>query len=339
LLGVHASLRLVPDGSDVQLAVGLNRALGACTADGIAIVRDDAQLPHGVIARLKDVFRRIPRLGVAVPRVGGTGRPESLPDLGYINSAEMQALYDRRAEGCAREAMLLDVATAPVMIVRREVLEAVGGFDEAFGFSRLGIEDFTRRVRAANYLVACCEDAYAHLFPPLEAASFVGNLDDAPFLREAYEKRWAGRYGFDPATDRVPLRTDAPQAGVSSERRSVRVLVPLQNEAEWQHARRLLVELAAEFRAGDPLEIAVGLDGTFGLQTVLSALREILIASGVPMEETLNVSIDFVPDVAEWRDAGANNLRVAGLERDALLDLPAIDGAAAVRSRLAAPIA
>jgi hypothetical protein len=339
LLAVHSGLRLVPDGSDVQLAVGLNRALGACTSDGVAIVRDDAQLPHGVIERLTDVFRRIPRLGVAVPRVGGADRPESLPDLGYINSGEMQSLYDRRAEACAREALLLDVASAPVMIVRREVLEVVGGFDEAFGFSRLGVEDFTRRVRAANFLVACCEDAYAHLFPPLEAASFVGNLDDAPFLRAAYEKRWSARRGFDPQTDRVPLRTDAPPVGVRPERRSVRVLLPLRDEAEWLHVRPLVVEFAAAFRVDDPLEIAVGLDGTYGLQTALSALREILIGSGVPMEETLNVGIDFVPDVAEWRDAGERNVRVAGLEREALEDVPAVDGVAALRALLAVPLA
>ncbi len=339
LLAVHSGLRLVPDGSDVQLAVGLNRALGACRSDGIAIVRDDVQLPHGVIDRLKDVFRRIPRLGVAVPRLGGSGRPESLPDLGYLNSPEMQALYDRRAESCAREAQLLDVATAPVMIVSREVLEVVGGFDEAFGFSRLGIEDFTRRVRAANFLVACCEDAYAHLFPILEAASFVGNLDDAPYLREAYEKRWSTRHGFEPRTDRIPLRTDAPPVGVRPEQRSVRILLPLRDESEWLHARPLLVELAAAFRVDDPLEVAVGLDGTYGLQTALSALREILIASGVPMEETLNVGIDFVPDVGEWRDAGKNNVRVAGLDREALLSLPAIDGAGAVHALLALPIA
>jgi hypothetical protein len=339
LLAVHSSFRLIPDDSDVQLAVGLNRALSGVTSDAVAIVRDDVQLPHGFLERLKDAFRRIPRLGVAVPRVGGLDRPESLPDLGYRSSVEMQALYDRRAEAFAREASLLDVATAPVMIVSREALELVGGFDEMFGFSRCGIEDFTRRIRAANYLVACCDDAYAHLFPTDEAGSFVGNLDDAPFLRVAYEKRWAEPRGFDPESDRVPLRDDpaGPQAAV--ERRGVRVLLPLQSEEEWQRARPLLVALAAAFRVTDPVEVAVGLDGTYGLQTALGALREVLFASGVPMDETLNVSIDFVPDTAVWRDAGENNVRVAGLERDSLLELPVVDGVAALRAYLTAPVA
>jgi hypothetical protein len=114
-------------------------------------------------------------------------------------------------------------------------------------------------------------------------------------------------------------------------------LLPLRDEEEWLAAKPLLMELAAAFRVGDPLEIAVGLDGTFGLQTALRELRELLIASSVPMEETVNVSIDFVPDIAAWRDAGANNARFAGSSRAELAALRAIDGADAVRAFLAAP--
>ena len=333
---VHPWIRLVPDDFDVQLAAGLNRALGSTTADGVAIVRDDAQLPHGVLARLMDAFRRLPRLGVAVPRVGGAGRPESLPDLGYRSVAEMQTLYDRRAEAFAREASLLDVATSPVMVVSREVLEVVGGFDETFGFSRFGVEDFTRRVRAANFLVACCEDAYAHLFAPADAASLVGALDEAPFLRAAYERRWSVPHGFDPAADRVPLRTD-PATAPAEQPRGVRVLLPLRDIEEWSRARPFLAGLAAAFRVDDPVRIAIGLDGELGLPEVIGVLREVLLASNVPMEETLTVDIDIVEDLAAWRDADANTIRFALSERAELAGLSTVGDAVAVRALLEVP--
>jgi hypothetical protein len=343
VFGAHAGVRLVPDSSDVQLAVGLNRVLGSCTSEGIAIVRDDAQVPHGSLERLTDAFRRIPGLGIAVPRVGGTGRPEGISEVGYRSSVEMQQLYERRAEQYARESTLLEVATAPVMVVSREALEVVGGFDEMFGFSRIGIEDFSRRVRAANFLIAVCDDAYAHLFSAEDAQSFVGNLDAAPFLRAAYEKRWSVPRGFDPATDRVPLRTlDVPAPAPAAEAapvQAVRILLPLRDESEWQRAVPFLRELALAFRASDPLDVAVGLDGTFGLQSALSGLREVLLGAGVPMEETLNVSIDFVGDMAAWRDASGNNRRAAGFEREELDDVAPIASAADVRTLLGVPIA
>ena len=335
MFAVHTGLQRLPDASDVQLAIGLNRALGAARSDAIAIIRDDAQIPHGFLARLQSAFTRIPRLGAAVPRVGGSGRPESLPEQSYRNSAEMQAVYDRRAERFARQTMLLDVATAPVIMVSREALEVVGGFDERFGFSRIGVEDFTRRLRSANFLVACCEDAYAHLFPFAEATSFIANIDDSPFLRAAFDERWAAERGFDPARDRVPLRTGEPPR--PAEKDGWRILMPLGSEEEWQRVRPLLTELVGAFRVNDAVEVAVGLDGALQLQTVLREIRELLLASNVPMEETLNVTIDFVPDLSEWREAGARrNARLAGIERDALDDLPVVDGAAGARALMAA---
>lgn len=334
LFAVHTGLQRLPDASDVQLAIGLNRALGATRSDAVAIVRDDAQIPHGFLARLQSAFARMPRLGAVVPRVGGSGRPESLPEQSYRNSAEMQSVFARRAERFARETMLLDVATAPVIMVSREALEIVGGFDERFGFSRIGVEDFSRRLRSANFLVACCEDAYAHLFPFNDATSFIANLDESPFLRAAFDERWSAERGFDPSRDRVPLRTGEPPA---PEKDGWRLLLPLGSEAEWHSVRPLLIELVAAFRVNDALELAVGLDGSLQLQAVLRDMRELLLASNVPMEETLNVTIDFVPDIGEWRAAGARrNARLAGVERDELEDLPVIDGAAGARALLGA---
>jgi hypothetical protein len=343
MLSVHAAVVLAPDTADVHLAAGLNRVLGSTSADAVAIIRDDAQLPHGVLDRLADAFRRIPGLAVAVPRVGGSDRPESLPDLGYRSSAEMQLLYDRRAEAFAREATLLEIATAPVMMVSREALDVLGGFDERFGFSRLGVEDFSRRARSANFLVACCEDAYAHLFAADDAQSFIGNLDAAPFLRAAYEKRWSTPHGFDPAADRIALRTqDDPETvaapAPSSLVAPLRILVPLSDIAQWQATRPLLAALAATFRVRDPLEIAIGLDGPFGVQAAVGAVHQLLAESGVPMEETINVSIDYVGDHVAWRDASSNNVCVAGLEREILGELRSVADVADVQALLTVPV-
>lgn len=333
MFSVHANLTLLPDASDVHLAVGLNRALASTRAEAVAILRDDVQIPHGLLARLQAAFARIPRLGAVVPRVGGSDRPEALPEQNYLNSVDMQAAFDRRAEAYAREVMLLDVATTPVIMISREALDVVGGFDETFGFSRLGVEDFTRRLRSANFLVGCCEDAYAHLFAFEDAASYIAGLDNAPYLRTAYEARWSGRTDFDPSRDRVPLRTAEPPKATAGA--GLRILLPVGNDAEWSTAQRILRDLTLAFRANDPLEVALGLDGSYGLQTALSAIRELLLESKIPMDHTINISIDFVPNVAAWRDSGGRrNARVSGIDRAALAELPAIDGANTVRALL-----
>ncbi len=333
LFASYGDVRLVADTVDPILAVGLNHALAMCTADAIAVVRDDVQVTHGLLERLRAAFDRVARLGVAVPRVGGADRPEGLPDLSYGNIAELQAFADRRAAAFAREAMLADVGTTPVLVVARAVLDIVGGFDETFGFSRFGIEDFTRRVRSANFHVVRCDDAYAHMFPADQVGSLLSPLDvSAPHLAR-YQERWLTPRGFDPARDFVPLRQhEAPRQAPSGGR--VRVLIPIADATEWTSLEPALLTFARTFRSSDPIDVAIGLDGTFAVGSAVAALREMLVAIDVPMDETLNVLVECVRDIATWRDAGEGNVRLAACERDALTAVEAIDDASALHARL-----
>ena len=330
LLAPFADLRFEPDAVDPLLARGLNGVLAATHADVVCIVRDDVQVPRGVVATLREAFARIPRLGAVVPRISGGDRPEALCDVGYQNLSEMQALRDRRAVAFARESHLIEVATAPVLLVARAALDVVGGFDERFGFSRYGIADFTRRLRAANFLVAQCEDAYAHIFGADVSASLLGELDASARLRADYEARWTERAGFDPRRDRVELRSVERDATVVTDR--LRLLVPIGSADEWERFRPRLAALAATLRVGDPVEIAIGLDGSFAFARALAAVREILVDVGVPLDETLNVAIEPAPDIAAWRDLHPHRVRLAGFERDQLAELYAIDDAASLRA-------
>jgi hypothetical protein len=334
LLAPLESLRPAPDAVDPILAVGLNEQLARVRADAVLIVRDDAQLTLGAVARLRDAFRRMPRLGAAVPRVGGDDRPEGVPGLAYRNVMEMQAYADRRGEMFARETQLTDCATTPVVMISREALACVGGFDETYGFSRLGMEDFTRRLQSANFLVARCDDAYVHLFPSEQTQSLFAAIDASPRLRERFEERWSTTRGFDPERDRVALRERRESAGRGAGDDALRVLVPIADEDEWNDARPIVTAIASAFRADDPLEIAIGLDGSFALGRAVSDIREILAATGVPLEQTLNVHVDVVGDRAGWRGAGSHQVRVTGSARPELADVPSVADVAAVRAHL-----
>jgi len=334
ILRSFADLRLAPDATDPIVAAGLNAAIAACRSDAIAIVRDDVQVTYGVLARLCAAFSRVARLGVAVPRTGGAELLEGLPDVSYGNATEMQVFAERRALQFAREAMLVEVASVPAMVVSREAFETVGGFDESFGFSRFGIEDFTRRVRAANLNVARCDDAYVHMFPLHEVQSFLAPLDSSAALFARYRERWSAARGFDPARDRVALR-EAVTPVVPPAAARVRLLVPVASEAEWSAVAPDLARFASALRAVDPVDIAIGLDGGFTLSSTVTALREMLVRTGLPMEETVNVRVEPVGDLAAWRDAHGPSARLASCERALLADVAIARDADALRAMIA----
>ncbi len=336
LLSSFGDVQLAPDPSDPILAVGLNHAIAGCRADAIAIVRDDVQVAHDVLQRMCDAFARVARLGVAVPRTGGSERLEGIPEIAYGNASEMLAFAERRAEEFAREAMLADVATTPAIVVARAVFDIVGGFDESFGFSRFGIEDFTRRVRAANFHVARCDDAYVHMFPSAEVKSFLAPLDTSASLFERYRERWSGERGFDPARDRVSLQRAAAAPPVAASAKRVRLVVPVATDEEWTSIEPVLAPFAAAFRVTDAIDIAIGLDGALTIGALVPRLRDLLVRTGIPMEETVNIIVEPVADLAAWRDARSHTLRLANCDRPELTDLAIAAGADDVRARIAA---
>ena len=326
---------ILEDAVDPNLGHGLNRALAAIDSDLIMLVRDDVQIPALSVRALQDAFARIAGLGAAVPRVNAPDLTEALTGMTYRDLADMEGFVERRAALYAREASLVPVSAAPVMMLSRRALERVGGFDPAFAFTRFGIADFTRRLGLANIPLARCDDAYAHIFDPDASGSLLAASDTARPLAAAFERKWKERTTFDPSRDRVALRAEEPPRPARAGGRVTTVLVPVADESEWEAVRATLAALAVSFTVDDPLEIAIGLDGAFDIQRAAQAVHEALAAAPVPLERTVNVRIEPVADLAAWRDASLGPVRLRETNRAVLAELRAVDGVLSLRALLA----
>jgi GT2 family glycosyltransferase len=76
--------------------------------------------------------------------------------------------------------------------MRRDAWERVGALDERFGIGMFEDDDYSRRVKAAGYRIACARDSFVHhqmgasfgrLRPPEYQALFERN-------RRLYEEKW-----------------------------------------------------------------------------------------------------------------------------------------------------
>jgi GT2 family glycosyltransferase len=331
VLSVFADVRFEYDGVDPLLSRGLNRVLAASTADAVLIVRDDVQLPRGAVGALLGAFSRIPRLGAAVPRVRNDERPEAQDRIGYDNISQMQDLQDRRAVMYAREARLVEGSVVPVMLVSREALQTVGGFHERYGFTQFGIADFTRRLRLANYLIAQCDDAYAHVFPREIVQSPHADLDAAVYLRDAFEASWAGVTAFDPAVHRVTVSADGVATAVAD---VLHVLVFIDGNEQWSRFRPQFETLAHGLRASDPAEIVIGVGPGLSLPAALAEVRETLIRTGRPLDETVNVIFQTRHEPDVWEGIPPRAVRLTGFDHPALAALTTVDDLAAIKAML-----
>jgi GT2 family glycosyltransferase len=156
LNGITAAEAGVPDGArSVALATnrgvapGWNAAARAATGAVLVFANDDVELGPGSLALLADVLRARPEAGV----VGPVGTHWDTDRWEHREFIDLRGRASGEVEEC-------DVVSGFLFAVRREVYNAVGGFDEAYAPASWEEVDFDQAVRAQGlkcYAVAGVE--------------------------------------------------------------------------------------------------------------------------------------------------------------------------------------
>lgn len=125
----------------------------------VLILTQDVVLREDTVAELVSAMKRFPRAGVTAPvlhyredHAGG------LSAGGYVKPARAHAGHHRTV--AAHEPYAVDWADGGCLLVRRQVVEALSGFDERY-FMYYEENDFCERVRQAGWEVRIAPDAVA----------------------------------------------------------------------------------------------------------------------------------------------------------------------------------
>jgi len=330
MLGAYPGMRIEIDDADPLLTGALNRALGAARGDVVYLLADDVLLPPATLERLAAAFARIPALGAACAAVPGAALGEGVIDVEYPDLKAMRAIAERRERERAREAEPIDVAGTPAIAFAREALRAAGGIDPAFGPTRRGIADLVLRVRRAGYAVVRCDDTLVHRFDAGASRSAIALADRDETAPPAPAPQLLAR-GLAPH-ERIPFvaLAPAPPESAPSDAAGCVLALPVADAAELRRAARMLGAAASAFGAGDPIRVAVLLDGTVSAAEAAAALRPVLAGCGRAMSETIAVRVEREPDAAAWRARLGEDVRlvaVAGLGRAALAGCAVVDDA------------
>jgi GT2 family glycosyltransferase len=164
-VGEFSSARLLRNPKNVGFGRGVNQAVAACTADRILIMNPDCQLMAGALPPLMAVLDADPRCAVAAPRIldpdgspqgNARGDPDMLTGLFGRTSTLRRSLSGlevaRRNVVTADAPSNVDWVSGACMLVRREALAAVGGFDERY-FMYWEDADLCRRLRDRGYTI------------------------------------------------------------------------------------------------------------------------------------------------------------------------------------------
>jgi len=153
---------VIEAGRNLGFAAANNRALERAVGDFFLLVNTDALLEQSCAKRLLDVMEAFPDAGMVGPQLvnpDGSVQTsyEAVPTLATetLNRSLLKRLFPSRYPGKNRTLSAPEAVEAligAVMLIRRQALEQVGGFDEGYFFF-LEETDLAVRLRKAGWKV------------------------------------------------------------------------------------------------------------------------------------------------------------------------------------------
>ena len=186
--------RLLLNESNLGFAGGMNSGLREATGDVICLLNSDTVIAEGAIGRLADRLRAERRLGLAAPVTNAAGNEQKI----YLSTeASPEAVIREGAQyancgpGGRIRAYRLDFC---VVALSREVYEAIGGLDEAFGRGYYEDFDYSLRAMNAGFDLEVAEDAFVY---HQGSASFGSANKEMKALIAENKRRLIEKHGTD----------------------------------------------------------------------------------------------------------------------------------------------
>jgi O-antigen biosynthesis protein len=140
---------------------GINAGLEHCNGEIITILNNDLVFSENWFDALFNTIKNDPTIGVAAPYLSYAS---GLQNVGVtFNSTEEMKRYARNFMIQHREQIIfLDRIIGACMVIRRKVIETVGGNDLWFGIGNYDDDDWTLRIRMTGFKIALVGSSFVH---------------------------------------------------------------------------------------------------------------------------------------------------------------------------------
>lgn len=161
LEAARQEVRVVRNRQNTGFPWAVNQGLVRARGDRILIMNNDVLVPPGWLAPLLSALQH-PGVGVVGPVTNKISGPQQIRVPYGEDLAAMESFAQTLARERAGQGYLAIRAVGFFLLIRREVMEAVGGFDVTFGQGNFEDDDFCARVQLAGFRIRIAQDAFVH---------------------------------------------------------------------------------------------------------------------------------------------------------------------------------
>lgn len=187
--------RAVIKAENLGYAGGNNQGLALARGRQIVLLNNDTVVTDGWLGGLMSVLEQHPSAGLVGPVTNHASGPQVI-DVPYRTLPEMERFAREHAGAHEGESEPARRLVGFCLLLRREVVDAVGGFDERFGRGNCEDDDWCLRAHQAGWEARIARGVFVH---HTGGRTFAGEgIDYAKCLRENFE-RFKEKWGMDAA--------------------------------------------------------------------------------------------------------------------------------------------
>jgi len=160
--GTHPNVRVVANPDNRGFSAGNNQGIALARGGYVLLLNNDVVVTEGWLARMLSVFQRFPNVGITGPMSNYVAGPQLVPNVTYQSIEEMEAFAGRWAAEHAGQTLSSPRLVGFCLLIRREVIERIGGLDERFGTGNFEDDDFCVRAAIAGYEARVAGDVFIH---------------------------------------------------------------------------------------------------------------------------------------------------------------------------------
>ena len=340
-----SNIRIIRNYSNLGYPLACNQGLAAASGDYIVVMNNDVVVTPHWASRMMAAFAIDPSIGIVGPRTNYCAGVQIVPECSYDESlldSWAEQWYLRHAGTLRPTNRLIGF----LWMMKREVVEKIGGFDPLFGIGNYEDDDYCIRAQLAGYKLVIADDVFVHHYG---SRSFKKQPDAYVKLLQTNKMLFAGKWevdftgnsyrpdqvvarfagGVDRNTLYIPLdfneifspHVEPLDVGCAASFKILCVPDPSDHEHSWL---RLVRDYLKAFRPDEGVGLVVRVEPSSRdwFVKVVSAIQEMAIKEGIDLDRNdLVVEARNIPSNQRGRVYRAANIFVAlpGIRKQALV--------------------
>jgi GT2 family glycosyltransferase/2-polyprenyl-3-methyl-5-hydroxy-6-metoxy-1,4-benzoquinol methylase len=185
-------IKLIKNPTNLGFALGNNIGMKEARGDYIVVLNNDTIVTQGWLTRLIACAESDPSIGIVGPRSNYVAGIQIVKDVPYDNDMNAMQEFARKwsIENSGKYEETIRVIGF-CMLIKREVIEKIGGFDPLYESGNFEDDDFCIRAIRAGFKIKIAHDVFIHHYGSKTFASEKINYTESMLKNwERFKRKW-----------------------------------------------------------------------------------------------------------------------------------------------------